>query len=98
MSHEWGNYPENFTPKMYWGARAILERDSGGPGKALYLLPDRQSFERLDGSQRRLFHVSGNAEGQLWGIPLHRLLGGRAAVHDNKTHAADTAPTGTYPQ
>ena len=52
MSHEWGNYPENFTPKMYWGARAILERDSGGPGKALYLLPDRQSFERLDGSQR----------------------------------------------
>ena len=26
--------------------------DSGGPGKALYLLPDRQSFERLDGSQR----------------------------------------------
>lgn len=52
MSHEWGNYPENFTPKMYWGARAILERDSIGPGKALYLLPDRQSFERLDGSQR----------------------------------------------
>ena len=52
MSHEWGNYPENFTPKMYWGARAILERDSGGPGKALYLLPDRQRFERLDGSQR----------------------------------------------
>lgn len=52
MSHEWGNYPENFTPKMYWGARAILERDSGGPGKALYLLPDRQSFERLDGSQK----------------------------------------------
>ena len=52
MSHEWGNYPENFTPKMYWGARAILERDSGGPGKALYLLHDRQSFEQLDGSQR----------------------------------------------
>lgn len=52
MSHEWGNYPENFTPKMYWGARAILERDSYRPGKALYLLLDRQSFERLDGSQR----------------------------------------------
>lgn len=52
MSHEWGNYPENFTPKMYWGARAILERDSSGPGKALYLLHDRQSFEQLDGSQR----------------------------------------------
>ena len=52
MSHEWGNYPEDFTPKMYWGARAILERESDQPGKALYLLPDRQSFEQLDGSQR----------------------------------------------
>jgi len=52
MSHEWGNYPENFTPKMYWGARAILERVSGQPGKSLDLLPDRQSFERLDGSRR----------------------------------------------
>ena len=52
MSHEWGNYPENFIPKMYWGARAILERESSRPGKALYLLPDRQSFERLVGSQR----------------------------------------------
>ena len=52
MSHEWGNYPENFTPKMYWGARAILERESDCPGKALYLLSDRQSFEQLDGSQR----------------------------------------------
>jgi len=40
MGHEWGNYPENFIPKMYWGARAILERQSGLPGKALYLLPD----------------------------------------------------------
>ena len=46
MSHEWGDYPENFTPKMYWGARAILERESDQPGKALHLLPDRQSFER----------------------------------------------------
>ena len=45
MSHEWGNYPENFTPKMYWGARAILERESDQPGKALHLLPDRQRFE-----------------------------------------------------
>lgn len=52
MSHEWGNYPKNFTPKMYWGARAILERQSGLPGKVLCLLYDRQSFERLDGSQR----------------------------------------------
>ena len=52
MNHAWGNYPENFTPKMYWGARAILERQSGYPGKVLYLLPDRQSFEQLEGSQR----------------------------------------------
>ena len=37
---------------MYWGARAILERQSGLPGKILCLLYDRQSFERLDGSQR----------------------------------------------
>ena len=48
MSHEWGNYPENFTPKMYWGARAILERVSGQSGKSLDLLPDRQSFERSE--------------------------------------------------
>ena len=34
MSHEWGNYPEDFTPKMYWGARAILERESDQPGPA----------------------------------------------------------------
>ena len=52
MSHEWGNYPKNFTPKMYWGARAILERVSGQPGKSLDLLPDRQSFERLEESQQ----------------------------------------------
>ena len=51
MGHEWGNYPEKFTPKMYWGARAILERESDRPGKALRLLSDRQSFERLDSSQ-----------------------------------------------
>ena len=37
---------------MYWGARAILERQSDSPGKVLYLLPDRQSFEQLEGSQR----------------------------------------------
>ena len=52
MSHEWGNYPENFTPRMYWGARAILEREIGRSGKALCLLPDRQSFEQLEGSQK----------------------------------------------
>ncbi len=52
MSHEWGNYPENFIPKMYWGARAILQQQIGQPGESLDLLPDRQSFERLDGSQQ----------------------------------------------
>lgn len=52
MSHEWGNYPEDFTPQMYWGARAILEKKGGQPGKELRLLPDRQSFEQLDGSQQ----------------------------------------------
>ncbi len=51
MSHEWGNYPEGFTPRMYWGARAILARQIGQPGKSLDLLPDRQSFERLDRSR-----------------------------------------------
>ena len=52
MSHEWGNYPEDFTPKMYWGARAILERVRGSRERELYLLPDRQCFECLDGSER----------------------------------------------
>lgn len=51
MGHECGNYPENFTPKMYWGARAILEHVSGQPRKALDLLLDRQSFKRLEVSQ-----------------------------------------------
>jgi len=52
MSHEWGNYPENFIPKMYWGARAILEWNPTRSKKELSLLPDRQSFEQLDGSQK----------------------------------------------
>lgn len=137
MSHERGNYPENFTPKMYWGARAILERDSYRLGKALYLLPDRQSFERLDGSQRgqdaffdwintkvlselrRLarenrfyewndlvtvqsedvaFMCQATPKGSYGGISLHRLLGDRAGVHDNKDSAEVTASTGPYAQ
>lgn len=48
MSHEWGNYPENIQPKMYWGARALIEYC--GEYK-VSLLPDRQSFEQLDGSR-----------------------------------------------
>lgn len=46
MSHEFGNCPEDFSPKMYWGARAIIEKD-----KSVTILPDRQSFEQLEGSR-----------------------------------------------
>lgn len=46
MSHEFGHYPEEFTPKMYWGARAIIESN-----KSICILPDRQSFEQLEGSR-----------------------------------------------
>lgn len=52
MSHEWGNYPENFAPKMFWGARAILERRRGSRERELYLLPDRQCLEQMEGSRR----------------------------------------------
>ena len=47
-----GKLPGELHPEDVLGGRAILERESGQPGKALYLLPDRQSFERLDGGQR----------------------------------------------
>ncbi len=50
MSHEWGNYPENFTPKMYWGARAII-RDQWNGTWSLYIPQDRQCFEQFDGSR-----------------------------------------------
>ena len=39
---EWGIYPEDFAPALYWGARAIIT--SG----IVDLLPDRQSFQRAD--------------------------------------------------
>lgn len=39
MSREWGIYPEAATPKMWWGARAIITK-----GK-LEVLYDRQNFE-----------------------------------------------------
>lgn len=35
---EWGLYPQNCRPRIYWGARAIIT------GGVVYLLPDRQSF------------------------------------------------------
>ncbi len=50
MSHEWGNYPEDFTPKMYWGARAIV-RDRWNGTWALDIPQNRQCFEQLDGSR-----------------------------------------------
>lgn len=37
---EWGIYPEDCTPSLYWGARAIIT------GGTVDLLPDRQSFQR----------------------------------------------------
>ncbi len=46
-----GKLPREFHSKDVLGARAILERQIGQPGKSLDLLPDRQNFERLDGSQ-----------------------------------------------
>lgn len=36
---EWGIYPENFTPRQWWGARAIIKKG------AVCLLPDRQNYE-----------------------------------------------------
>ena len=39
---EWGIYPENFTPSLYWGARAIIT------GGFVDLLPDCQSFQKAD--------------------------------------------------
>ena len=39
---EWGIYPENIVPSLYWGARAIIT------GGKVDLLPDRQSFIKAD--------------------------------------------------
>ena len=39
---EWGIYPEDFTPDIYWGARAIITDGY------VDLLWDRQSFQRED--------------------------------------------------
>ncbi|MEG1492583.1 MAG: hypothetical protein RR394_10065 [Oscillospiraceae bacterium] len=44
MNIEWGNCPEDVKPKMYWGARAIIEFTP--KGHTLVVLPDRQSFEQ----------------------------------------------------
>ena len=39
---EWGIYPEDFDPALFWGARAIIT------GGAVDLLPDRQSFLKAE--------------------------------------------------
>ena len=39
---EWGIYPDDFTPALYWGARAIIT------GGFVDLLPNRQSFQRAE--------------------------------------------------
>ena len=39
---EWGIYPEDFTPVLYWGARAIIIDGF------VDLLPDRQSFQKAE--------------------------------------------------
>lgn len=44
---EWGIYPEDITPRMYWGARAIIT-----DGR-VELLPDRQSFMAEDGESKK---------------------------------------------
>ena len=36
---EWGIYPQDFRPRIYWGARSIIT------GGSVDLLPDRQSFQ-----------------------------------------------------
>lgn len=42
MSREFGIYPENCTPRQWWGARALIEHGR------MVLLPDRQNYERND--------------------------------------------------
>ena len=39
---EWGLYPDEFTPTLYWGARAIITK------KKLDIPWDRQSFQTVD--------------------------------------------------
>ena len=39
---EWGIFPEDFDPALFWGARAIIT------GGAVDLLPDRQSFLKAE--------------------------------------------------
>ena len=46
---EWGIYPENFTPKLFWGARGIIKKGQ------LDLPPDRQSFLAEDEERKEKF-------------------------------------------
>ena len=47
MARDFGIYPEQITPRQWWGARALLERDK--KGWHFTLLPDRQNYERSEG-------------------------------------------------
>ena len=46
MSREFGIYPENITPRQWWGARALIEKEWGTGKWRFSLLPDRQNYER----------------------------------------------------
>ena len=46
---EWGIFPEDTSPKLFWGARAIITRGY------VDLLPDRQSFISEDDSRKEAF-------------------------------------------
>lgn len=43
-TYEFGIGPEQYRPKMFWGARALVQSHNGV--RELLLLPDRQCFER----------------------------------------------------
>ena len=46
---EWGIYPEDVTPKLFWGARAIIRNGE------LYLPIDRQNFLSKDEEHKEAF-------------------------------------------
>ena len=46
---EWDIYPENITPKLFWGARAIIKKGQ------LDIPPDRQSFLAEDEKRKEEF-------------------------------------------
>jgi len=49
---EWGLFPDDCEPKMFWGARAICRRNRYDSQMALDILPDRQSFAADDDTDK----------------------------------------------